>query len=90
MQKNKPGKEDFFIVKPGRESQIYSSKVVAVVVVRGGVSTKKNDDVPGTLGDFVMSLVTERTKKEKQTEKKKKKKKIQNGNSFNFYEIYQH
>ena len=36
---------------------------------------KKNGDAPGPLGDFVMSLVTERTKKKgKQTKKKEKEK----------------
>ena len=34
---------------------------------------KKNDDAPGPLGDFVMSLVTERTRKKRKVNKEKRK-----------------
>ena len=51
------------------------------------ITQKKNGDAPGPLGDFVMWLVTERTKtKEKQTNQEKEK----NENLFKFYKRCQH
>ena len=45
---------------------------------------KKNGDAPGPLGDFVMRLVTERTKKNEIQTKKKGKEKYKKKTSFIF------